>query len=206
MKVSKGVLKHRGLSWFSDEHKIIYLGIPKTASTSMRHTFKIDRNIMNMNNVPIGKEHYRKFTVIREPFKRFVSGVYESFSRPETPKKLKELESIPAKAEMLDKYLTILETEGFSETHTTPQSFFFCNNEDSEFKFSKVLIFENIEKEFNSMCSEYGINKTLKHEQKGKKGLAAEALVELNNNPDLKKRVEVLYKKDFDLYNKYKTK
>jgi hypothetical protein len=203
MKYSQSVLTHNGFSWYSDEYKIIYLGIPKTASTSMRLTFKIDKNGTNLNAPLKEKEDYKVFTVIREPLGRFISGVFESFNRYETPPELKSLSTVKDKVEMLNSYLDILEDKGFIETHTTPQSFFLHSQEDVPFKIDRILIFENVVEEFNSMCQEYGIEKALEHRQIGNKQRNNTVLDEIKTNSELMDRIKSVYKRDFEIYNKH---
>jgi len=203
MKYSQSVIAHNGLSWFSEEYRIIYLGIPKTASTSMRHTFKIDKNGMKLYNIPEDKKDYKVFTVIRNPLNRFVSGMFESFKRGETPANLKALFTVGDTIEMVTSYLDILEGEGFIETHTTPQSFFMHDEGGKEFNFDRILIFENVVEEFNKMCQDFNINKNLQHKQIGNKPRDIRVLDEIKSNPDLLKRIENLYKKDFEIYNKH---
>ena len=79
MRYTNPVLKHNGLSWASEAHKLIYLGIPKTASSSFRSTFGISNNYLILNNNEY--KDYKVFTTIREPINRFISGYLEALSR-----------------------------------------------------------------------------------------------------------------------------
>lgn len=208
MNLSEKVKEHNGLSWVSDKKKLLYLGIPKTASTSMRHYLEIHKygqkvNV-NLNNLDPEKNKYMKFTVIRNPMNRFVSGIYESFGRNETPQKLKTPSSIKNKAEMLNKYLDILESDGFIETHTAPQSFYLYDLEGKEFKLDEVLIFENLNQDFEKMCSKYGFVNNLEHKQKNNGKNVQKCLEIISKNPEIEKRIKTIYSKDWKIYNKYK--
>jgi len=200
MKYSQEVKKHNGYSWFSDECNIIYLGIPKTASTSMRQLFKIDRNFMNLKNIPEGKEGYRTFTIIRNPLNRFVSGVVEAFKRSETPRKIMAIEKIGDEKKMLEAFVTILEEE-FIETHTAPQIAFFYNENGEKFSFNDVLIFENLKEDFENMCKNFGISKELMHRHRGEAVKQNRLRQIINDDPILLNRVNELYKDDWVLYN-----
>lgn len=200
MLYSQQIKNHNGLSWYSDDCNLIYLGIPKTASTSMRHMFKIDQNGMNLNNLPKGKESYRVFTIIRNPLNRFVSGVVESFKRSETPVEIKKIEKIRNEKEMLEAFVKILEEE-FIETHTAPQVAFFKDINGENFKFNDVLIFENLQEDFNNMCEKFGIQIELQHKHKGESAKQNRLKGIINDDPALLKRVNELYKADWKLYH-----
>lgn len=111
---SYSVLKHNGLSWSSDEYKIIYLGVPKTASTSIRAYLKNTNNILNLNKIPEDKINYKIFTIIREPLQRFVSGILETFRREDSPRNLYKLRAINNISDMINQYVTVLETKDLS--------------------------------------------------------------------------------------------
>lgn len=199
---------HNGLGWASDGSKLIYLGIPKAASCSMRDIVETKKygatNVINFYEIPEDKKDYRKFTVIREPFQRFTSAVYESLKRPETVQKIKKLNVIKNVPNLIDAYLTILETDGFIETHTAPQVAFLKDKNGGFFEMDKILIFEDLTEDFNSMCKEFGINKILGNKNIGNKTKASAALRFVLDDPKLKERVENLYKEDFEFYNKIK--
>lgn len=201
MKVEQNIAGHNGLSWYSDAHRIIYLGIPKTASTSMRHIFNLSNHPMNLNDIPDEKKGYRIFTIVRNPLNRFVSGVLESFNRLETPQRLKTLSGIRDNKEMLERYVTELE-KGFCETHTAPQTFFFCPLDGiSDWDFDAVLTFESLSEDFNNMCKEFEIDVELAHKHIGKKRKAEILKQVILDNPDLKDRIDKLYAEDWILYN-----
>jgi hypothetical protein len=197
---------HNGLGWASDADRLIYIGIPKTGSCSMREVIGVNisgKNI-DMYNLSEDRKSYRKFTVIREPFRRFVSAVYEGLKRPETPRKIKNLNSIKNVPELINEYLTILETDGFIEVHTVPQICFIKNKEGGFFNIDKILIFENLSADFKEMCNELGLEKRLNNRNVGDRGKSNKALEIILKNPKIKKRIQKLYKEDFEFYNKIK--
>ena len=203
-KISEKIKKHNGLSWFSDQYKLIYLAIPKTASTSIRAYLNNLKNAMDLNNITSNKDGYVTFTIIREPVERFVSGVMESFKRIETPEKLKNLSKVKNTTDMLEQYLNILEVDGFIETHITPQLFYMSNSDGELFHIDEILLFENLSHDFKIMAEKYNLPPTLPHKWKNNDNRRSEMLSIVRNNENIKNRVLKLYEDDFNLYNKIK--
>lgn len=204
MKCSQNIINNNGAAWVSDENKIIYLGIPKNASSSMRATIRdgigID-NIINLNNIPEDKSDYKIFTVIRNPINRFASGLVESFFRQETPDDIKDLFKMGLSDFTISNYITILESE-FCELHTAPQTFFLKNLNGEPFKIDKTLIFENIEEEFKKMCSEFEVNKKLLHKNDNRKNKSERILNLIHINSNFLNRLNALYAEDVEFYEK----
>lgn len=196
------IVGHNGLSWFSNANKIIYLGIPKAASSSMRKAFNMNKsNVCNLNS---NKLDYPVFTIIRNPIERFSAGLVEALNRDETPKHFKDyLKKINNNEEMLNSAISILEKD-FIEVHTTPQIFFLNNLDGIKFNIDYILKFENIEKDFKKMCDKLNINVRLFHEnKKNGNNLSLKNSFKniISNNLDIKRKLEVLYKDDIVLYN-----
>lgn len=206
MKYGEKVIEHNGLGWASPNYKLIYVGIPKTASTSMRHFIDIKKYGKNstvyINNLPEDKKNYRTFTIVRDPLKRFVSGVFEGIKRNESPKNIKDLKSISDIHKLITSFLDIIEKDGFTEVHTAPQVAYFCDKNGKDFNFDKVLVFETLSNDFADMCKEYGINSNLEHKQKGDHSKSIKALELINKDERLMNRIKNLYKEDFELYNR----
>jgi len=199
---------HNGLGWASDSDKLIYVGIPKAASCSMRFALDVGnhgmKSIIAMENLPDARKNYRKFTIIREPLNRFISAVFESFKRTETPPKLMQLKTVKNPPEVINKYLTILEEDGFIEVHTAPQIGFLYSKKGELFDFDRILIFENLTADFNKMCSDFGIKKDLKKKNVGDKKKIQATLEAIKKNPKIIERIKILYQEDFEFYEKLK--
>jgi len=130
---------------------LIYLGIPKTASSSMRRILGVE-NKSNLNDLQKKYLKYKKFTIIREPLSRFTSAVYESFTRA-NDKAILDLKKIQSIKTVAEKYISVLETRGFIEIHTAPQLAYLKSNKSEMFKLDHILIFENLEEDFKKMVS-----------------------------------------------------
>ncbi len=206
MKYANYVLKHNGLSWFYNRYELIYLGIPKTASTSMRHFLSPNGQCMFFDLNENLNENLRKhkiFTVIRNPYDRFISGVFESLKRDESNhiKNLRNLNNIEL---LFTKIINIIEKEGFVDVHITPQHFFFHNKVNEPFNFDYVMSFEDLHKDFKNMCEELEIKSNLPHKQVGRTDLKNKSKLIIDNNKFLKNKIEEIYENDFILYEKYK--
>jgi len=200
-KYSKEIIDHKGLCWVSDVDKVIYLGIPKTASTSIRETFGIKPYHTNISKLPKDKSDYKVFTIIREPVTRIAAGITEALIRHETVQELKELKKIKDPIDMVRTFLG----KGFIDVHTAPQVAFLSDKDGNDFKIDRVLLFDNLEQEFNNMCKDYNINRKLLHLNK-KMGIFEEKkhlMVKiLQTVPDINKKVGEMYKEDIELYNR----
>jgi hypothetical protein len=206
MNYGEKVIGHNGLGWASPDYKLIYVGIPKTASTSMRHFMNIAKHgqssIIYMGNLPEEKRDYRTFTIVRDPLNRFVSGVFEGIKRGESPKNIRDLKSVSDIPKLITSFIDIIEKDGFTEVHTAPQVAYFCDKNGKDFKFDKVLVFERLSTDFAKMCEEYDINSKLEHKQKGNHSRSAKALELIKKDENLMNRIKNLYKEDFELYNR----
>lgn len=203
-KISDSVLTHNGLSWFYDEHKIIYLGVPKTASTSIRTYLKNTNNCLNLNQIPEDKIDYKVFTIIREPIQRFVAGVLETFRRPDSPNNLYSLRIVNNIGDMINQYITILENDGFTDPHIAPQVHFITDKNGTMFKIDTILLFENLKSEFNDMCEKYNIPPSLPHKWANSDGRRGRILSHIDSNENIKNRIIKLYEEDIELYTKVK--
>ena len=75
---------YKGKVWISDKEKVIYLGIPKTASTSIRRMLGMyakDCSDFNKLKKNTKYDEYIMFTILRNPLERFVSGYLERIFR-----------------------------------------------------------------------------------------------------------------------------
>jgi len=198
---SKEIIDHKGLCWVSDEDKIVFLGIPKTASTSIRETFRISPYHTNISKLPKDKSDYKVFTIIREPVTRIAAGIIETLIRHETVQELKDLKKIK---NPIDRVRTFL-GKGFIDVHTAPQVAFLSDKDGNDFRIDRMLLFDNLEQEFNDMCKDYSINRKLLHLNK-KMGIFGEGknhIVRiLQTVPDINKMVREMYKEDIELYNR----
>lgn len=206
MITGQRVIAHNGLGWVSDKFKLIYLGIPKTASTSMRIMLNVSKGnncIIRFNNLSKYNSEYKRFTILREPISRFVSGVFEDIKRQESSKKIRNLEKLNNPINIMSSYLKHIEENGFTEVHTAPQCKYFFDLKGTPYDYDYVLIFERLKDDFNEMCKKENLNINLQHRHQGDKRSAKIVMEYINSNPEILERIKLLYKEDLELYNKY---
>lgn len=98
--------------WNSDKHKVSFLGIPKTGSSSVRATLGI-----HPEKDWATKPKYKKtFTVIREPFAR-IGSAFEECKRRGTLRKGYERN--------FDGFVLSVKEKGFFDEHTAPMAMYY---------------------------------------------------------------------------------
>ena len=97
----------------------------------MRHFLSGEQKLTSINlneNLHENLKKHKIFTVIRNPYDRFISGVFESLKRDES-NSIKKLRNVNNVESLFSKIFYIIETEGFVDVHITPQHFFFHNKD-----------------------------------------------------------------------------
>lgn len=149
--------------WNSEEHKISFLGIPKTGSTSIRTALGID-----VEKDWTVQPKYATFTVLRNPIDRIKSGYMECKRRG----------TVKLDVSFSD-FLKSLGS-GFFDNHTDPQAFYFR-------PVDRVWLFEDLD----SLFSFFGVER--KHENKSKPYEINETLEDLAIIYNLYGRDFILY-------------
>ena len=167
----------------SHKHKLNFVRVPKTASTSVIKILDIDANkwhFLSDKKTP----NYPLFCFIRNPFTRLESAFYEAKRRGTIKKEftffdfVEKLERIAPNFRKLDE-------------HTTPQSFYIPYGVAHFLSFEKGIINE-LEKITGAKLQEERENKTEESEK--------ELIV---YDPITYNKIKKLYKKDFELIEKY---
>lgn len=194
---SQDVIDHNGLSWVNEDLGLVYLGVPKTASTSIRSILGPNKKTVNLNNYDT---KHTIFTIIREPIDRFVSGYLESLKRTDVfvPQYLRNMTNTE---EQLKTFVNELKKH-FFEVHTTPQSYFLTSLKGIDFNFDYILRFENIQDDYNKMSDDIGLNLNLTHLNRNNMNKEVIRNI-IENDKELKDSIVTLYKDDFILYDKY---
>ena len=124
----------KGLCYINN--KVIFLPIPKNASTSLRNMDDFESrkaNIMSFRK-EIAEQEYRAFAIIRDPLSRFISGYVEVCKRAsqDSPHILtKSFYWMNGKNRFI-KFLDEIE-EGWFDAHLFPQQYFLCDFEGRPF-------------------------------------------------------------------------
>lgn len=109
------------LYWNDHNRGITFLGVPKTASTAVRHA-------INTNQTAFIAAYPVVFSVIREPLDRFSSSVAEIVRRGT----MGDISNL-TQDEILDRCIEKMKTVGFFDNHLYPQTFYI--NGESQYIF-----------------------------------------------------------------------
>ncbi len=182
---------HKGLIWINNEKKIGYLHISKCASTSIRTSANLSRDYF-LKWDSRKKKQFFKFTVIRNPYQRFLSGYSEALERRDIPCNLFD----KMNDENFEKVIKMLEENKYVDTHVTPQIEYICN-----LKIDKFIKFENLVNELNNLAEEINFQnlKNIQHLQQTNRKYEVEYFVEKFGYKD---KIDKIYEKDWELYNK----
>ena len=206
---------HRGIVWINEHKKLAFLGIPKVASSVIREKFKCLK-LSTMDKLP---KHYKVFTLIRDPIKRFISAYIEVVQDCKdypggrfkhnlniTHDKIKFLENLMNnklidKFQKFDIYINKIENEWyFFEPHCIPQVIYLTDENNNYY--NNLLIFK-LETEINQL--EKILNSKI---EKGNicenQSLRNDLLDYINKNENIKQRIEKLYELDIQIYNNHK--
>lgn len=189
---------YKGMSFFNKENDILYVNIPKCASTSIRKTISV--KWINWIKDSEYKEKY-SFTVIREPIKRIVSGFFESKKRGHTDCRQNQNYKYFHIKNNIDSFIQFLEDIQtiFFDAHITPQVYFIEDENKSYNWINDFLIFEKLNNDWNIINNKLKNKKELKFLNKTRK--SSDVIEFLNRNEKYKKLIEDIYFEDFKLYN-----
>jgi len=179
---------HRGRSYINDKLKLVYIPIPKCASTSVRyHVLQSDYDTRDYYSLdPTTLAAYNTFTIIRNPFDRLNSGYIELLRNPQphiTNKKFYHMqENISRYYEFLDEL-----ERGLFDCHIEAQSYFLDG-----IKLDNILILENIQHDIKHI-----LDTTLPVIRNSPNYTPLEQFFK---RPDVIKRIMSLYENDINLY------
>ena len=162
------------MTYISDEYKFIFIEIEKTATTSIDHNLLWSNSIKNINDEHYSERHktasyiksvlkddwfnYTSFTVVRNPWQRYVSWLVWMEKILET--KNKEDRAWVIFNKLFDdnnySHKDILKTI-INKTGRT-QSEFVCDGID--IIVNELLRFENLQHDYNRLCSKLHIEKS----------------------------------------------
>ena len=203
----------KGTCWYN-EKTCCYIGIPKTASTTMRRVFSLDSvdNYYKPENVDIKKLDL--ITIFRNPLDRLVSAYNEVVTRGGHPVEGEGIRKtsfwkMPESKKRFITFLDDIEKE-FFDSHVEEQLFYMTNEYGELLPFTHILSFENLDDQFINIL---GLRTTdnpdyfLKHDgmvQIRVHQRSKESDRERTNNyldDTLIERIKKIYSKDFDFFN-----
>ena len=156
--------------WVSHKSRLLFISIPKNASSSIRKSEIFGKDMRRHNYDTLLKSHpqivnYTKFTVLRNPMTRAISGfmqVCEGNNKRNPYNKVGKrpfafLDGFVNKFEL---YLEdVLLKEDFFDPHIKPQIYFLTDEKGNEIKLDYYLFFERIVDDYILFCKEIGLMK-----------------------------------------------
>ena len=154
-----GWLRPKGICYVNDANRIIFLTVPKNASTSIRKIPEIPfykSNIMSFEKELVNGE-YRAFTVIRDPVRRFVSSFIEVCLRAtvDSPHILAREFYWANGKDRFVKFVEEVERE-FFDIHTFPQRYFLTDYQDRPFKIDAYIDIDRMEQALPRTLEKFG--------------------------------------------------
>lgn len=174
-----------------NNHKIVFIHIPKSAGTSIRKGF-FNGNYTGpvMGHIPKEWESYFKFAFVRNPYERFVSA-YKMFKKNKSDMSIKEFYDITVNEKISYNDRETLKSK--IRHHTIPQLHPYNCLQFADF----IGRYENLEKDFKFVCEKNNIPFTnLPHLNKTKNDDYRSYY-----NDELKQLVYEYYREDLETFN-----
>lgn len=187
-------------------NELIFFNIPKNASTSIRNTLSLNKR-ESFFKTP-NRSNCKKIMVIRNPYERIISSFNEVKKlRTDGPRE-ETLKSDWFKIQKNDlekgfkMFLDYIDGRIY-DSHVHTQSDWFnakkIDLEDIDF----LILFEDLNKEFDDMCKQLKLKNRLQKSNFSKNKENEDRLKNLiNSNEEVKKKIEKIYREDIELYNK----
>lgn len=203
--IPKNIRSHNGLSWVNKEDKLLFLGIPKNASSSIRKTWEskgLDR--CHFNNKSF--EEYKKFTIIRNPLDRFASGVTEIYTRRGTGEikyPMTTIHELSSANDIVKNVISLIRKYSFVDVHIAPQIFYLRDQGNEFFQLDYILLFENLKDDLLQMYNDISKNVKLRFENKTKNHILKNQILQIiSEDQRIKDDIKELYLEDFEYYDK----
>ncbi|MDN3713087.1 sulfotransferase family 2 domain-containing protein [Paracoccus cavernae] len=193
------------MNFLFNDHKIVFIHLTKNAGSSVRSAFSGPHTGPVAGEVPEEWQHLPSFTVIRNPFDRFLSAVNmfrfgtenvdsdDYYSKPRIPDLTPSIALDILENRTIPFDRSVRYAEANLKHHLWPQTApFNC------IQFAKVkLRQENLEEEFDAYVSQLGIKVTLPTVRSAK---ATRPIFRKNDlSPSEVSRIRHIFKDDFDL-------
>jgi len=195
----------KGWCWYNEDNKLCFIAVPKNASTSLRNGFNLTKmdNYFNLNKGL--KNELKLITVIRNPLDRLVSSYLEVLVRLHDSPKTgdKKFYHMNESIERFEEFISELERDTY-DAHVETQSFYVTDDKGQLLPFYKILTFESLSNQINTLKTELGINTNIPHlnqKHNDKKNMVYKYL---KNDTSLIERIKKIYNCDYKLIEKIK--
>ncbi len=202
---------HNGMCIVNTSRKIIFINIPKNASTSMR--LKLFANGFKWGNLKkINSSEYFIFTIIRNPVDRFLSQYLEMIKRACGDNKIYGATQKPffRIIDPKERFKSFIRTElkqgNLFEPHLQRQTWFLTGDKNEYFKIDKYILMNNMTTELKQLTKELNISLDIKNQRKTpvvNKSMLRKILL---SNTNLLNIINDVYKEDFELYQRFQLK
>jgi hypothetical protein len=196
---------YKGKVWISDKEKVIFLGIPKTASTSIRRMLGMyAKDCSNFNELKDEKKYddYTMFTILRNPLERFVSGYLEVMLRGRQHDDTFKREFFRIKNDVERFKVFVNEVENDLYDSHIERQWYFVSDETGENVNSRIdvfLIFEKLRNDIKKLNLSVALMHLNVHSQDQK----IKILNYLKQDTVLCDRINQIFAKDWELYRKF---
>jgi hypothetical protein len=184
---------------------IVYIGNPKTASTSIHALFGPYNTIFSELCSLVDISTLKIISVIRNPLQRFISGYLEIQFYLDQVKDYKHAPFYaPILAESnavnrLSCFISLCEQQ-LLDQHIKTQQYYLSDFNGKLLPFYKLLIFEDLEYEFSQFCIEVGHDHQLPHKNAKSSRAKNDVNQILQHHPELRTRINRLLESDWELY------
>lgn len=220
---TKGELKD--FCWINEKYKVLFCGIPKNASTSLRGSFLLRENSQYSRMTYkdfLGQishpEEYFTFTCLRDPIKRLISAYWWLIQGAQGDNPYNNLGSrgiveIRDQGDRFASFVDTIEKDGFFDLHIRPQIHFLTTESGESIKINKYLFIDSLDADFSHLCSLLETRNHITKEEKLNKApreninssiRPLDLINIVNSNVALLQKIKSLYRQDFILYHKYK--
>tara|TARA_R110001592_G_scaffold45542_10_gene145656 strand:- start:3594 stop:4277 length:684 start_codon:yes stop_codon:yes gene_type:complete len=203
----------KGTCWYN-ETTCCYIGVPKTASTTMRRVFSLDDvdNYLEPENTSIKKLDL--ITIFRNPLDRLISAYNEVVKRGGHPIEGEGIRKVSfwGLPENKDRFIAFLDDveKKFFDSHVEEQMFYMTDKNEKLLPFTHILDFDNLDDQFINIL---GLRTTenpdyfLKHD-----GMVQIRVHQRSSEEDKKRtknylddkiieRIKKIYSRDFDFWD-----
>jgi hypothetical protein len=158
----------KGLCAVSHENKLIFIGVPANASTSIRNALNLkgyDNNYISILSLGSKEIDYPTFAIVRDPIERLISGYLKVCDRAtgDSPHILKtNFYKLKDQKKRFYEFVNELE-RGMFDCHIERQCFYLTDSLGKPFEIDYYLKVENLSEDFSRMCKKLGLKCTLTH-------------------------------------------
>jgi hypothetical protein len=192
----------KGIYWISRKYKVIFLNIPKSASTSIKGILRrngFEESVKLYTNE--AGEGYKVFAVLRHPFRRFVSAYHTALKRGIRTNRKDILLHVPAGLPKVSAYFYALRDDPPFDEHGIPQTYFISDTKGKLFSVDKYMICERLQ--LDLVWLEKVLKKSLYTEYvpTNKGETLSKTWDAVLTDKKLVREINNYYKADWELYN-----